>query len=315
MFNSSTSFTSTRQYRQRMLLLLCFAAVYIIWGSTYLAVRFAVASISPFLLSSFRFLTAGIILLVIAKFTKAAIPSKLEFKNAGIIGVLLLVTGNAGVIWAAQFTPSNITALIITIEPVWVVLLLWMKSKNNKPTPVIWAGIVVGLIGIVTLIGPSNLNQLEALNPIGIITIILSSISWAIGSIYSMQLQLPKSAFMNTGIQMLVASTMMFLIATLFGEWAYFDPSTITLVSFSAFMYLVVFGSIIGFTSYAYLVKHTTATAASTHAYVNPVIAVLLGLLIGKEIITSHTIFAAIFLISAVVLVIAKPKFEFFSKK
>jgi drug/metabolite transporter (DMT)-like permease len=298
-----------------MLLLLCFAAVYIIWGSTYLAVRFAVASISPFLLSSFRFLTAGIILLVIAKFTKAAIPSKLEFKNAGIIGVLLLVTGNAGVIWAAQFTPSNITALIITIEPVWVVLLLWMKSKNNKPTPVIWAGIVVGLIGIVTLIGPSNLNQLEALNPIGIITIILSSISWAIGSIYSMQLQLPKSAFMNTGIQMLVASTMMFLIATLFGEWAYFDPSTITLVSFSAFMYLVVFGSIIGFTSYAYLVKHTTATAASTHAYVNPVIAVLLGLLIGKEIITSHTIFAAIFLISAVVLVIAKPKFEFFSKK
>ncbi|MEY3417215.1 MAG: hypothetical protein RL060_1327, partial [Bacteroidota bacterium] len=277
------SFGNTLEYRQRILLLFSFAAVYLIWGSTYLAVRFAVASISPFLLSSFRFLVAGIILLAIAKFTKAAMPSKTEFKNAGKIGVLLLVTGNAGVIWAAQFIPSNITALIITIEPVWVVLLLWIKSKQHQPTAVIWVGVVLGLMGIVTLIGPANLAQLKGINPWGIIAIVLSSMSWAIGSIYAMQLSLPKSPFMNTGIQMLMASALMFVLASLMGEWAHFDLDLITSISFSAFMYLVFFGSVIGFTAYGYLIKHTSATAASTHAYVNPVIAVMLGLWIGKE--------------------------------
>lgn len=307
--------TDTRQNSQRILLLLSFASVYIIWGSTYLAVRFAVTSISPFLLSSFRFLTAGTILLLIAKLTKAEIPSKTEVKNAGIIGILLLVTGNAGVIWAAQYTPSSITALIITIEPVWVVLLLWFKSKHNKPTPVIWLGIALGLVGIVTLIGPSNLEHLKGLNPWAITAIVFSSISWAVGSIYSLQLRMPKSAFMSTGIQMFSASAVMFIVASLLGEWGTFHPASITSTSFIAFMYLVVFGSLIGFTSYGYLVKHASPTAAATHAYVNPVIAVLLGWWIGKEIITSETILAAILIISAVVLIIMKPEIPFFNKK
>ena len=300
---------SSRQYSQKFLLLFAFASVYIIWGSTYLAVRFAVLSITPFLLSFFRFLTAGVILMIIARVSKSENPTKEEFKNAGIIGVLLLVVGNAGVIWAAQFTPSNITALIITIEPVWVVLLLWLKSKNNKPSLSSWIGIILGLIGIVTLIGPSNFNQLQGLNPIGVIAILLSSVSWAVGSIYSLQLKMPKSALVSTSIQMLVASVFMLLLATIFGEWSTFNPSNITLSSIYAFMYLVVFGSIIGFTSYAYLIKHTSPTAASTHAYVNPVIAVLLGFWIGKELITSDTIIAAFLLISAVVIIIVKPKF------
>jgi drug/metabolite transporter (DMT)-like permease len=300
---------SSRQYSQKFLLLFAFASVYIIWGSTYLAVRFAVLSITPFLLSFFRFLTAGVILMIIARLSKSENPTKEEFKNAGIIGVLLLVVGNAGVIWAAQFTPSNITALIITIEPVWVVLLLWLKSKNNKPSLSSWIGIILGLIGIITLIGPSNFNQLQGLNPIGVIAILLSSVSWAVGSIYSLQLKMPKSALVSTSIQMLVASVFMLLLATIFGEWSTFNPSNITLSSIYAFMYLVVFGSIIGFTSYAYLIKHTSPTAASTHAYVNPVIAVLLGFWIGKELITNDTIIAAFLLISAVVIIIAKPKF------
>lgn len=300
---------SSRQYSQKFLLLFAFASVYIIWGSTYLAVRFAVLSITPFLLSFFRFLTAGVILMIIARLSKSENPTKEEFKNAGIIGVLLLVVGNAGVIWAAQFTPSNITALIITIEPVWVVLLLWLKSKNNKPSLSSWIGIILGLLGIITLIGPSNFNQLQGLNPIGVIAILLSSVSWAVGSIYSLQLKMPKSALVSTSIQMLVASVFMLLLASIFGEWSTFNPSNITLSSIYAFMYLVVFGSIIGFTSYAYLIKHTSPTAASTHAYVNPVIAVLLGFWIGKELITNDTIIAAFLLISAVVIIIAKPKF------
>ena len=153
------------------------------------------------------------------------------------------------------------------------------------------------------------------INPWGIIAIVLSSMSWAIGSIYAMQLSLPKSPFMNTGIQMLMASALMFVLASLLGEWAYFDLDLITSTSFSAFMYLVFFGSVIGFTAYGYLIKHTSATAASTHAYVNPVIAVMLGLWIGKELITSHTVIAAVLLITAVVLIISKPKFNFFFKK
>jgi drug/metabolite transporter (DMT)-like permease len=150
------------------------------------------------------------------------------------------------------------------------------------------------------------------INPWGIIAIVLSSMSWAIGSIYAMQLSLPKSPFMNTGIQMLMASALMFVLASLMGEWAHFDLDLITSISFSAFMYLVFFGSVIGFTAYGYLIKHTSATAASTHAYVNPVIPVMLGLWIGNELITSHTIIAAVLLITAVVLIISKPKFNFF---
>lgn len=313
--SKTISATNTRLNSQQMLLLLSFASVYIIWGSTYLAVRFAVTSISPFLLSSFRFLTAGTILLLIAKLTKAEIPTKAEFKNAGMIGILLLVTGNGGVIWAAQYTPSSITALIITIEPVWVVLLLWMKSTHNKPTPVIWIGITLGLVGIVTLIGPSNLDKLEGLNPYAIAAIVFSSISWAIGSIYALQLQLPKSAFMSTSIQMFSASAVMFVVASALGEWATFNPASITPVSFAAFMYLVVFGSVIGFTCYGYLVRHASPTAAATHAYVNPIIAVLLGWWIGKEIITPETILAAVLIITAVVLIIMKPDFSFLHKK
>jgi len=236
---------------QRGMILMSFAAIYIIWGSTYLAVRFAVVSISPFLLSSFRFLFAGSILLLIAKLTKASLPNKHEIKNASIIGLLLLVTGNGGVIWASQFVPSSITALVITIEPIWVVLILWIKSKENKPSAIIWIGMFLGIIGIITLIGPSNYAQIAGVHPIGIIAIVLSSLSWAIGSVYSMQLTLPKNAFTSTGIQMFTASISMFIIASLLGEWEHFNPNEIKFTSITAFMYLVLFGSLVGFTSYA----------------------------------------------------------------
>jgi drug/metabolite transporter (DMT)-like permease len=306
---------NSRQNNQKLLLIGSFASVYVIWGSTYLAVRFALSSISPFLLSSFRFLAAGLILLVIAKLSKAVTPSKVEIKNAGLIGILLLVSGNAGVIWAAQYTPSSITALIITIEPVWVVLLLWIKNPTNKPSLISWIGILIGIIGMIILIGPTNLTQVKGLNPYAIAGIIFSSISWAFGSIYSMQLKLPKSSFMSTSIQMLVASCCMFLIASIFGEWQTFSLREINTTSIVSFLYLVLFGSIVAYTSYGYLVKNTTPTIASTHAYVNPIIAVLLGWWIGKEMITNETVLAAFLIILAVVLLIMKPDFKFLSRK
>jgi drug/metabolite transporter (DMT)-like permease len=306
-----------KEKRAELTLFLAFTAIYVVWGSTYLAMHYVLESMPPFLMAASRFLIAGFILILFSRFKKQSWPTKTEIKNSALIGFLLLVTGGGGVVWAQQFIPSGITALIITIEPVWVVLILWIRSTENKPTPVVWLGIILGMLGMTVLIGPASLNELEQLHPVGVIVLLTSSISWAIGSVYALKVQLPSSSSMSTGFQMLAASFFMLMIGSFREEWTSFEFSEITNRSILGFIYLIVFGSLIGFTSYGYLVKKASPTSVSTYAYVNPVIAVFLGWWIGNERVGTQTMLAAALLVSAVVLIIMKPdwKFNFSYKK
>jgi drug/metabolite transporter (DMT)-like permease len=298
-----------------MVLWLAFAAVYVLWGSTYLALHYVLESMPPFLMASFRFMIAGSIMLAFAWFNKHTLPSREEIRNAAIVGFLLLVVGNGCVVWAQQYIASSITALIITIEPVWVVLLLWMRSRENKPTTIVWLGIFMGIAGIVVLIGPSSFRDVEQLNPLGIIALFISSISWAIGSVYALKIKLPSSSSMSTGFQMLTAGICMLMVGTVRAEWVGFEFSEITTPSILGFLYLVIFGSLIGFTSYSYIVKKANPTSVSTYAYVNPVIAVFLGWWIGNERVSLQTLLAALLLVSAVVIIIMKPNWKFNFKR
>lgn len=307
--------TNTNQERgSELVLWLAFGAVYILWGSTYLALHFVLETMPPFLMAAFRFMIAGSIMLAFAKFSKQAWPTKEEFKNACIVGFLLLVVGNGGVVWAQQYIPSGVTALIVTIEPVWVVLLLWMKSNNQKPTPIFWLGILLGASGMFILVGASAFSHLEQLNPWGVLALLISSISWAVGSIYALSTKLPSSSSMSTGFQMLAAGICMLIIGSSSGEWINLELSEISTNSILGFLYLIIFGSLLGFTSYSYIVKKANPTNVSTYAYVNPIIAVFLGWYFGNERVESHTLVAAAFLISAVVLIIMKPELKFTTK-
>ena len=309
--------TMKKEKNAEVVLLLAFAAVYVLWGSTYLALHFVLESMPPFLMAAFRFMAAGSIMLLFAKLNKHSWPAKAEIKKSALVGFLLLVLGNGGVVWAQQYISSGITALLITIEPVWVVLLLWLRSTENKPTPVVWFGIFLGVAGMFVLIGPSSFGSIEQLNPLAVIALLLSSISWAVGSVYALKAKLPSSPAMNTGFQMLAAGICLFIIGTSRAEWTSFELSEITNRSILGFLYLIIFGSLIGFTSYSYIVKNANPTNVSTYAYVNPVIAVFLGWWIGNERVGIQTLLAAALLVSAVVLIIMKPdiKFNFLYKK
>jgi len=309
--------TTKQENSTDLVLWLAFASVYVLWGSTYLALRFVLESMPPFLMAAFRFLSAGTIMLLLARIGKHAWPSAKEIKNSALVGFLLLVVGNGGVVWAEQYINSGITALLITIEPVWVVLLLWMRSNEHKPSPVVWIGIFLGIAGMLVLIGPSSIGEVEQLNPWGVLALLVSSLSWAIGSVFALRMQLPSSSSMNTCFQMLSAGFMFLLISLGRAEWNGFELSSITMHSWLGFLYLLIFGSLIGYTSYGYIVKKAPPTSVSTYAYVNPVIAVFLGWWLGNERVGTQTILAALLLVSAVVLILTKPdwKLNFTIKK
>lgn len=304
------SITNQNEKKSDMILWLAFGAVYILWGSTYLALRFVLESMPPFLMAAFRFMTAGTIMLLVARFSNHQWPSAREIKNSSIVGFLLLVIGNGGVVWAEQYIDSGIAALLVTIEPVWVVLLLWMKSNNQKPSAITWIAIFLGIAGMLVLTGPVSLGAMNHLNPWAVASLLVSSLSWAIGSVYALQLKMPSSASMNTAFQMLAAGLTLLLIGSVRGEWIGFELSSITTNSWLGFLYLIVFGSLMGFTSYGYIVRNASPTSVSTYAYVNPVIAVFLGWWLGNERVGIQTLVAALLLVSAVVIIIMKPELK-----
>lgn len=287
-------------------LLLAFAIVYIVWGSTYLGIKIALVSFPPFLLSSFRLLIAGAVLLILGKILLAEIPTKAQVINAAITGVILLGLANPWVAWTSQFVPSSIVALAITIEPVWVAIIPWLINKNERPKGIIIVGLCLGIIGMYFLVKPESGTAVGQISYWHLLVLMLCTISWAGGSIFSSKVNMPTSSFLSTGIQMFTAGLVNQIYAIGFNEWSQFDLSTIEPNALWAFFYLTLFGSIGGFSAYSYLVKNASPTSVATHAYVNPIVAVLLGYFIGNELIKVNTIVAAILLISAVVLILRK---------
>jgi drug/metabolite transporter (DMT)-like permease len=283
-------------------LALAFAALYTIWGSTYLAIKFSVETIPPYLMAATRFTACGAILYGFSRWRGSANPTGREWRDGAIVGTLLLAGGNGAVGWAEQRVPSGITALLVASVPMWAVLIDWMRPRGQRPSVAAAVGLLVGLAGVGILAAPQFAGATSG-SAIGAIVLTFGSISWAAGSIYSRQSARPPSALMSTALQMLGGSVALLLIAGLLGELGRFDPGAVTLKSFLGWAYLVTFGGLVGFTAYAYVLRETTPAKATTYAYVNPVVAVLLGWGFANEPVSIRTVVAAGIILAGVAMI------------
>ncbi|MDB4883383.1 MAG: protein of unknown function transrane [Gemmatimonadetes bacterium] len=288
----------------RARLFAAFAAVYLVWGSTYLAIRFAVETLPPLLMAGTRFVVSGLILMAWARWREgAAIPSKLDWRTGAISGGLLLLGGNGAVAWAEQRVPSGIAALLVAIVPLWMVVLEWMRPGGRRPAFAVFAGVSLGLVGLLLLVGPDSLRGRGDANTFGALVLVVASLSWAAGSLYTKWAPRSSSGTVGAATQMLAGGILLIIAGVLFGEPARLDLAHVSTRSLLGFAYLVTFGSLIGFTAYLYLLAHTTAAKAATYAYVNPVVAVLLGWAIGHEPVTTRTLLAAAVILAGVAII------------
>jgi drug/metabolite transporter (DMT)-like permease len=290
-------------HASRAQVIAAFASIYLVWGSTYLAIRYAVETIPPFLMGGLRFLISGALLYAWSRYRGAERPTRIHWRNALIAGGFLLLGGNGAVVWAEQFVPSGLTALLVSILPFWLVIIEWVRPPRRRPHGAVLVGLVLGFIGIIVLIGPADLGGHGDVRPIGALVLILGSLSWAIGSFYSRDAELPKSGLLTTGMEMLCGGALLLIVGLLSGELSQFDIHRISGASAAGLIYLITFGSLIGFTSYIWLLDKVSPARLGTYAYVNPVVAVILGWAIAGEKLSVRTGIAAAIVICAVALI------------
>lgn len=298
--------------RNWALLIAAFAAVYIIWGSTYLGIKYAIETLPPFLMAGARFMTAGAILFIWARFSKDyEKPQGAHWRTSFIVGGLLLLGGNGGVVIAQHYIPSSLAALLVATEPFWIVIIGWLLMKNARPNWKVTLGLIAGFVGVTLLIGGRGISLGNGDGQaFGMFLVIASALSWALGSLYGLRAPSPKSALLGAGMQMLAGGFLLFLVGILKGEWINFSFANVSANSWLAFAYLMIFGSIVGFTAYSWLLKNVEPSLASTYAYVNPVIAVLLGWAIAGESLTGQMLLGAGIIVGSVVLITSQGKDE-----
>jgi drug/metabolite transporter (DMT)-like permease len=299
---------TTTSHASKAALIAAFAAIYLVWGSTYLAIRVVVETLPPFLSGAFRFLVAGAALIAFLAWRGVPLPTRAQWQHATVTGLLLLVGGNGLVVWAEKTIPSGLTALLIALTPVWFALLDWLRPAGARPQLKTVVGIVVGLGGVILLVSPQGPATRTASHWLGALAIIAAGISWASGSLYSKYKPNNASPWMNSAAQMICGGAGLLMLALLFGEPFTTDWSRVTGRSVVALGYLIVFGSWIGFSAYVFLLKYSTPSRASTYAYVNPVIALFLGWLLLDEIVTAQMIWGALVIVTGVVIITMSPK-------
>jgi drug/metabolite transporter (DMT)-like permease len=277
---------------------LALATVYIIWGSTYLAIRFAIETLPPFWMAGVRFLVSGILLYGWARWRGAARPSRVHWRSAALIGGLLLVGGNGGVVWAEQRVDSGLAALLVSTVPLWMVVFEWLRQGGTRPTLGVVAGLALGFAGLVMLVRPAG----GGIDPVGAAVLLLACVSWAWGSLRSRHVPLPGSPLLATGMEMLAGGALLMVLGLLTGEAGRLDLAGASLKSVLALGYLVVFGAL-GFTAYIWLLRVTSPALVSTYAYVNPVVAVFLGWALAGEPLTGGMLAAAAVILTGVALI------------
>ena len=290
----------------RLAIITAFAAVYLIWGSTYLAILFAIQSMPPLLMAGTRFFAAGVIMLAFAFWQGAARSGWREWRTSLIMGAALLLGGNGGVTLSEQYIASGLAAVMVATVPIYMAMLGWLVGSSPRPRPIVWAGLAGGFAGVALLLGPS-VNLVDSEHPhatTGMLILLASSFAWAAGSIYSRHAPNAPSPFIATGQQMLCGGGLLLFAAGIRGEWQRFDPKMITATSFWAWVYLVLIGAIVGYTAYMWLLRHCEPAKVATYAYVNPIVAVLLGAFFAAEKMTTRTLLAAGLIIGSVALVI-----------
>lgn len=292
--------------RKTVILAAALFSVYICWGGTYLAIRFAVETMPPFLMAGARFVLAGAFMYALSRRQGVPAPGNGDWLRAAGVGVLLLAGGNGGVVWAAKMVPSSLTALLVATSPLWMVTLNWLWLKDTRPGLTTWAGVALGLVGIGLLAGGESVIMGESpVSPFWAAVLTGAAFLWALGSIASRKVNLPGSAVMSTGMQMLGGGAALLLMGAAAGEWSELTVAAVSLKSFLGFAYLVVFGSLVGFSAYVWLLQNASPVLASTYAYVNPVVAMLLGVVLGGEALGGRTVLSAAVIVFSVILLTA----------
>lgn len=301
----------------RLLTLAAFGAVYVIWGSTYLGIKYAIETLPPFLMAGGRFLIAGAVLYGLARLgfgdaeKRGERPQPSHWRAAAIIGMLLFLCGNGGVTWAEGRITSSLAALLVASEPLWIVLLAWLlPGGGSRPNAKVWLGLALGFAGVWLLVsaGASASGSDGGTNILGAGVVLGASLAWAVGSIYSLRARLPRSPLLSSGMQMLAGGSLLLLVGASTGELGRLDFHAISTRSVVAFLYLTVFGSIVAFTAYSWLLRNASPARVSTYAYVNPAVAVLLGWALAGEAMTTGSLVAAGIIVASVALITSRGK-------
>ncbi|MFN8413482.1 MAG: EamA family transporter [Anaerolineales bacterium] len=288
---------------------LALIALYIVWGSTYLGIKVAIETIPPFFHAGVRFLISGLILVIWQRAAGAEMPTRKQWISTAIIGTLLLLGGNGLVAWAEQTIPSGIAALIIGSMPMFMVIAEAIRPNGIKPTWQTILGLIIGFTGIFILVGPSELSGSGlTLNPFGVIALLCACVLWASGSVYSKLADLPKASLMSTGAQMLCGSMSLFIVSLLTGELHGWNPAAVSMRSLYGLTYLITIGSIIGFGSFTWLLQNAPISLVATYAYVNPIVAVLLGFWLASEPLEPRIWVATAIIIGSVIFINSRSK-------
>ena len=283
---------------------LALLALYIVWGSTYLGIKFTIETIPPFLQAGIRFLISGFILVSWQRLAGKDLPTRKQWVSTAIIGALLLLGGNGLVAWAEQFIPSGIAALVIASSPMFLVIGEAVRPNGVKPN---WQGVVgllIGFVGIFILIGPAEISgNASKLDPFGVAALLFACLFWATGSMVSKSVDLPKSSLMNTGAQMLMGGAALVVVSLVTGEVNGWDVSAVSSRSLYGLLYLILVGSLIGFASYGWLLQNAPISLVSTYAYVNPIVAVFLGTWFANEALEPRIWLAAGIIVGSVIFI------------
>jgi drug/metabolite transporter (DMT)-like permease len=303
--------------RSRALVIAAFAAIYLIWGSTYLAIKYAIATVPPFLMTGARFVVAGGALYAWSLFAAkrggnvAPTPRGLtrrQWRDAFIVGALLIVGGTSLVGWAELSVASGVTSLVLATTPLWMVLLESGMEHRRLPSPRVLAGVGVGLLGLAILIWPSVLAPGSGFDLLGIAGLVVAALAWSAGAMYSRRASLPASPALASGMQMIAGAILSTVLGFALGEHRQLSLAAITPASMLAVGYLVIAGALVGFSAYLWLMRVSTPSRVATHAYVNPVVAVLLGWAMLDEPISARTVVAMAVIVVAVVLIVSAPR-------
>ena len=297
----------TDAHRPRWKTLLAFAIIYLVWGSTFLAIRIGVREVPPLLLAAMRFLVAGLVLYgwMIARGERS--PSRRQWRSASVLAILIFVIDYGLLFWAEQRVPSGVAAVMLALIPAFMALSEIIVLRTQRLTIRLALALLIGLGGVAVLMSRSlNLGG-EPIDRVGALALIVASMSFSVSSALARKLPLPSSKVMSSGAQMLAGGVFLVLAAAALGEFGNFHPGTVSRGAWLSLLYLIVAGSIIGFTAYVWLIDHESPTKVGTYAYVNPVVAVLLGYFLGGEALGLRTVLGTLFVLISVLVITTTP--------
>jgi len=281
-------------------ILSAFAIIYFVWGSTYLAIRVGVLEMPPFLMAGIRFFLAGAILYAWMRLTGVPSPTRREWRDAIILGALMFLMDYACLFWAEQRVPSGISAVILAAIPVCITLLEILFLRTQKLTMRLTAGLGVGMVGVGVLVNPFSSLGEAPLDHGGVIALIVACWGWSIGTIVTRRVTLPKSKALGSAMQMLCGGIQLLILAAIAGEFTRFHPRSISPAAWFSLFYLITAGSIVAFTAYVWLLHYESPTKVGTYAYVNPIVAVILGAFLGGEAVGRRTVLAGLLILIGV---------------